>query len=124
MQQRIIDIWSDLVRHIRPEGEAGGGERPEIGVAQIIEAQDIAVDEELILEEYDKLFWTRLMVITGYEAEHERKYSLGPDIIEECQEVAALPAIEADQWQPLFEPHKYNEEHGPFTLAAYKLSQE
>ena len=89
-----------------------------------MEAVDLAVDEELLLEEYDKLFWTRLMVIQDYAAEHERKYPMGPDIIEECQEVAALPAIEADQWQPLFEPLKYNEEHGPLTLAASRLSQE
>ena len=76
------------------------------------------------MEEFDKLFWTRLMVIHDYEADHQRKYLMGPDIIEECQEVAALPAIEADLWVPLFEPHSYNEEHGPLTLDASKLSQE
>jgi len=38
------------------------------------------------------------MVIHDYEADHQRKYLMGPDIVEECQEVAALPAIEANQW--------------------------
>jgi len=52
----------------------------------------------------------------------ERKWALGPDIVEECTAVAALE--EQDAWSPLFEPNSFNEEHKPLLLADYLLSEE
>ena len=49
------------------------------------------VDEEQLLLNHKNLYWTRLMVIENYEADHERKWSLGPDLVEECQAVVELP---------------------------------
>ena len=51
------------------------------------------VDEEQLVEDYSRLFWTRLMTIepqtawhVGYELGQERKWPLGPDIVEECHQ--------------------------------------
>ena len=58
----------------------------------------------------------------GYELGQERKWPLGPDIVEECQAVQELPEVDNDAWKPLFEPTEFNEEHGPLELEAYKLT--
>ena len=51
-------------------------------------------------------------------------WPMGPDIVEECQAVATLPAVDAESWAPLFEPADFNEAHGPLQLDDYRLSQE
>ncbi len=52
----------------------------------------------------------------------DRKYALGPDVVEECTAVAMMN--EPDEWQPEFEPNDFNERHKPLTLDGYKLSEE
>ena len=82
-----------------------------------------AVAEEQLLQDYKHIYWTRLMVIGAQPHAEERKWPLGPDIVEECQAVAALPLEEEnDHWAPLFEPTKFNAEHGPLKLEDYRLS--
>ena len=87
-------------------------------------AGHLAIDEEQITEHFRHLFWTRLLVINGYETGGERKWPLGPDIIEECQAVADLQPDGQDEWKPLFDPFKFNEDHGPLTLDDYRLEPE
>ena len=36
--------------------------------------------------------------------------------MEECQAVAALPAVDPDSWAPLFEIYDFNEAHGPLCV--------
>ena len=62
------------------------------------------------------------MVLADYEADKERKWPLGQDIIDECQAVEQLPASEEDQWKPLFEPTDFNEEHRPLELDKFRLT--
>ena len=62
------------------------------------------------------------MIIDGYEVGGEKKWPLGPDIIEECQAVTELQPDDQDQWKPLFDPFQFNEEHGPLTLDQYRLT--
>ena len=64
------------------------------------------------------------MSIDNYEAEQERKYPLGPDIVEECQAVAALPLVDPDTWLPLFEPHDFGRANQPLLVEQYQLSQD
>ena len=64
------------------------------------------------------------MSIDNYEAEQERKWPMGPDIVEECQAVAELPSVDPDAWVPLFEPHDFTNAHGPSVVEQYQLSQE
>ena len=52
------------------------------------------------------------------------KWPLGPDIIEECKEIDALPTVDPAHWKPLFEPADFNNEHGPLVLENYRLSQD
>ena len=87
------------------------------------------MDEDQLLEDYRTLSWTRMMTITqdtawnaGYEMGQERKWPLGPDIVEECQAVEELPEVEPDAWRPLFEPADFNEAHGPLEIEAYRLT--
>ena len=58
----------------------------------------------------------------GYEMGKDRKWPLGPDIVEECQAVEEMPEVEPYAWKPLFEPTEFNEAHGPLELASYKLT--
>ena len=56
------------------------------------------------------------MAIDGYEAGRDRKWQLGPDIIEECKAVTELPAVDQEQWKPVFEPTDFNDAHGPLLI--------
>ena len=77
-------MWSGLVRHIRPDDQENRDAGPVREVGQIQDGVSLAVDEEVVLEEYDKIFWTRLMTFTDYEPGLNRKFPMGPDIVEEC----------------------------------------
>ena len=46
---------------------------------------------------------------------------MGPDIVEKCQAVAALSAVDADSWVPLFEPHDFTRENESLLIEQYKL---
>ena len=48
------------------------------------DANLLDIDEEEILEQLRLLSWTRLMSIEGYQTGEERKWPLGPDVVEEC----------------------------------------
>ena len=74
--------------------------------------------------DYKNLYWTRLMSIGDFEVEQARKWQLGPDLIEECQAVVDMEAVDPDEWEPLFDPHKFNVDHGPLKLEQYRLPQE
>ena len=64
------------------------------------------------------------MTVENYESGQERKWPLGPDIVEECQAVEELPDRLGSQWTPLFEPAEFTAQHGPLSLEAYRLSSE
>ena len=49
-------------------------------------------------------------------------WPLGPDIIEECKDVDALPIVDMDEWKPLFEPTDFNNVHGPLTIEDYRMT--
>ena len=61
------------------------------------------------------------MVIENYEADHERKWPLGPDIVEECQGVVELPLGNEVGKGILFDPYVFNEEHGPLRCEDNRL---
>ena len=75
-----------------------------------------------MLEDYKHLYWTRLMTIANYEVGQERKYPLGPDVVEECQAVAALPPADPDTWTPLFEPTDFTQANQPLLVEKFRLS--
>ena len=56
------------------------------------------------------------MKIQDYEAGQDRKWPLGPDVVEECKAVEALPEVDMNDWVPLFKPVNFNQTHGPLTL--------
>ena len=64
------------------------------------------------------------MSIDNYEAEQERRWKLGPDIVEECQAVAVMPLVNPDAWLPLFEPHDFGRANQPLLVEQYQLSQD
>ena len=59
-----------------------------------------------------------------FDAHQERKYPIGPDAVEECQAVADVPPDDCDDWSPLFDPHKFNDEYGPLEIENYRLPPE
>ena len=64
--------------------------------------------------------------IASEEEVPDRKHPLGPDVVEECQAVAAIgdQIQEQEQWRPVFDPTHFTEQHGPLTLVDYKLTDE
>ena len=63
------------------------------------------------------------MTIAGYEMGQDRKWPLGPDVVEECQAVEALRPADQDEWAPVFEPTSFNDIHGPLEVEPYRLTQ-
>ena len=76
-----------------------------------------------MLDFYNNSYWTRLMTIENYESGVDRKFGIGPDIVEECEEVDSLQPVDPDSWKPLFEPNEFNNTHGPLLKENYKLSE-
>ena len=122
MLQRITDLWPALLRGINPDGDEdeerilGGQGQGEDG------GGEIDVDEQQVLEDYRTLNWSRLVCVAEQEAEEAKMWPLGPDVVEECRAVAALPAVDPDGWSPLFEPVEFNDAHGPLQADDYRLT--
>ena len=85
--------------------------------------ENIGVDEARVLEEFNHLYWTRLVSTTDNRPEVERKWPLGQDIVEECQAVANLDEAGQDRWVPLFEPVDFNRLNQPLTVEKYRLTE-
>ena len=124
MLRRLTDLWPNLLRSSQRDqsddeepllGEEENGDRGENGHE---------IDEEQLLEDYRNLYWTRLMNIQDYEVDQDRKYPLGPDIVEECRAVAEAPQVNLDEWSPLFDPEDFNKEHGPLLIEDFRLPQD
>ena len=114
--QRITDLWPSLLRS--GQEEPSELEEPLLGshddVPEARRPQE--VDERQLLEDYKHLYWSRLIRVANFEAGQERKWPLGPDIIEECEAVAAIPGDGPAGWRARFDPVEFNEVHGPLEL--------
>ena len=128
MIQKITSLWPNLVRRA---GIASGRGTEQEEEQQLLDRDGRRrddevnrIDEEQLLADYRLLNWTRLMQVENYEPDLERKWPLGPDIVEECQAVANLPDTGIEDWAPLFEPTDFNSEHGQLEIEAYRLSHE
>ena len=64
------------------------------------------------------------MIIDGYEPELDRKWPLGPDVLEECRAVDRLHPANEDEWGPFFDPEDFNNRHGPLLIKDYALPQD
>ena len=63
------------------------------------------------------------MSVSEDQLGEERKWPLGPDIVEECQAVSNMEPVDEDRWTPLFEPTDFNNQHQPLEIENYKLSE-
>ena len=82
----------------------------------------------------DNTYWTRLICVQLYQHDvddpadevEERKFPLGPDVVEECQAVVDMHLLDNNDqdWSPLFEPNDYNQIHGPLSIKDHQLSNE
>ena len=59
--------------------------------------------------------------IESFERGEQQRWPIGPDIVEECEEVQALQIDENQAWTPLFEPERYNKDHGPLQVDDFRL---
>ena len=121
MLRPITDLWPNL---LRPGGAEQSEEEEPLLASQEDEPDDddaIQVDERQIIEEYRNLCWTRVVSVQNFSADQDRKWPLGPDIVEECQAVAALPPVDPDGWVPLFEPTEFTRAHQPLLVEDYRL---
>ena len=122
MLRKITELWPSLVRSIGAEGEDAEQSKSHSSDQGSNAGQNQAIDTDQIVQDYRHIYWTRLMVVQGYELEQERKWPLGEDIIEECQAIEQLSTLDEEQWTPLFEPTQYNEQHGPLELQNHRLT--
>ena len=118
--QRITTVWPNLLRRV--VGRGNEGEQPLLQ-SDGSDAEDniLQINEDQLLADYRLLSWTRLIQTDGFEPGLERKWPMGPDIVEECQTLSEMPAVDPDGWQPIFEPTDFNNEHGPLEVEQYRL---
>ena len=123
MLRRLTDLWPTLLR----ANEQTDNELTEPLLSQDQQndgSQDQDdIDEAQLLEDFRHLYWTRLMRVQDYEVELERKFPLGPDVVEECKTVASIQLAEDNDWKALFDPEAFNKEYGPLLMEKYQLSQ-
>ena len=84
------------------------------------------------------MYWTRLIEVDSFgtsssiiavrheivDDDHEYRWPLGPDIVEECRTVAAMLVVDPDSWAPLFDPQDFTEVHGPLEIESFRLPSE
>ena len=91
MLRRITDIWPKLLGLPPNEDEEEG----EGLLANQDGAEDsrkgLTINEDELLELHRHLYWSRLVSVRAFEVDLMRMWPLGPDVVEECQAVAALP---------------------------------
>ena len=90
MLRRITDLWPGLLRRAQSDDEGDNDALLDPEQPGGDSDGDQVAREEQLLQDYRLLYWTRLMVIDGYEPDHDRKWPLGPDVVEECRAVDRL----------------------------------
>ena len=123
MLRRITDLWPNLIRRVQGDDEEEEDRLLGPGEQESDDDPEDRVDEGQLLENFRHLFWTRLMKIDGYEEGQDRKFPMGPDIVEECRAVSNLQPVDEEQWTPLFDPDGYNKAHGPLLVQDHTLPQ-
>ena len=121
MLQRITDLWPGLLRRGHSDHDDDGGALldPLLGEDNRGASDDDWENKKL--EELRHLYWTRLMVIENYEPEHDRKWPLGQDVVEECRAVDRRHPGNEETWAPFFDPEDFNKRHRPLLIENYKL---
>ena len=130
MFRKITEVWPNLIRGWRlnpdddfiraPSEEQESNEEAEVDEEQQPEEQ---VDRHQLILNYKNLYWTQLMTIEDLETGLARKWPMSSDIVEECEAVDALPPSDPDAWLPLFDPEKFNKDHGPLLVDEFRLSE-
>ena len=76
-----------------------------------------------MLENFRLLYWTRLMKVDDFESGLDRKWPMGPDIVEECRTVSNFQLSDQVRWTPFFDPDEFNKTNGPLLVKDYSLPQ-
>ena len=64
-----------------------------------------------MLKTFKNQYWTRLIRVEDFCAGQQDKFELGPDVAEAVDEMYRLDADASPQWQPLFDPQAFQQEH-------------
>ena len=115
-------MWPNLFRVVRPGQQDQAEQRPILHQVQENNEVDINVNGEEILKEFKNLYWTRIIEVDQFESGLDRKFNLGPDLIEECRAITGLDSVDPDNWKPLFNPSQFNADHGPLKIDQYRLN--
>jgi hypothetical protein len=97
MQQRIVDIWRNLVRFHPAEG-AGAEQPPD-------DEEASSTEEDHIAETYRNQYWTRLISVQRPEQQVER-HPIAEDIMEALSELEAMEEP-ARPLKPRFDPAEF-----------------
>lgn len=128
MLQKLEDMWPDFLRRVRGDGDGAEQDGQIEDNSGNASDDELRVDEAKLLENYKNVNWTRVIAVQGFEAlqeeEDQYKWPLGPDVVEQCNIVAELPAEGDEAWNALFDPNAFNELNKPLEFEKYRLPQE
>ena len=69
MLRKITELWPSLVRSIGAEGEDAEQSKSHSSDQGSNAGQNQAIDTDQIVQDYRHIYWTRLIVVQGYELE-------------------------------------------------------
>ena len=80
MQKKISELWPGFMRLLpgRNSQANNSGQQPEEDQDSDESSSSSEVDEQQLLTDYDKLYWTRLMAIEVFAPGFDRKHALRP----------------------------------------------
>ena len=79
--------------------------------------------EEATLEAYKNEYWTRVITMENFQDAEFERYTIGPDMAEEVDQMERLDVEAMPELKPLFDPIKFQEEHKAPHLKDWMLGE-
>ena len=115
MQQRITNLWSNLVSF----GNREDAEQHRIQQAPAEAAERYGYN---LVAEYEHVSWTRLISMESWQAEQAKAWDLGNDIAAEFLLLNEVEDEHLEQLEPLFDPGTFQQEHPRPSLEQFRLT--
>ena len=104
MINKLTKIWPNLLGK-RPR------QRNEEEEPLLVDEDQMEELEQSMLKTFKNQYWTRLIRVEDFCAGQQDRFELGPDVAEAVDEMNRLDTDASPQWQPLFDPQAFQQEH-------------
>ena len=78
--------------------------------------------EQFYLETYQKEYWTRVIAVQDYKVGSQERFSIGPDMVEEAEQLIKINADGLPDWWPSFDPANFQDQQKQYDLKDWVLS--